>query len=104
MDLLDNIHPGTISLPVILEAKTHVLGPKDVCWSLYVGREFCVAAPPTNTEMFRAVSMPLVDLDFDQMPWNHPAAKLEPQPNFLTKTFEATCELLIIARRIMDVV
>lgn len=48
--------------------------------------------------------MPLVDLDFDQMPWNHPAAKLEPQPNYLTKTFEATCELLMIARRIMDVV
>ncbi|KJA23958.1 hypothetical protein HYPSUDRAFT_39482 [Hypholoma sublateritium FD-334 SS-4] len=77
---------------------------QDVCWSLYVGREFCVAAPPINTEMFRAVSMPLVDLDFDQMPWNHPAAKLEPQPNYLTKTFEATCELLMIARRIMEVV
>jgi hypothetical protein len=75
-----------------------------VCWSLYVGREFCIPTPTTDTEAFKVISKPLVDYDYDQLPWVHPSSKLEPQPNYLTKTFEATCELLTIARRIMDVV
>ncbi|KAF8152932.1 hypothetical protein B0H34DRAFT_677166 [Crassisporium funariophilum] len=69
---------------------------QDVCWSLYVGRDFCVPAPTD--------SMPLVDIGFDQMPWVHTSAGIPPQPNHLTKTFEATCELLMISRPIMDVI
>ncbi|PPQ92012.1 hypothetical protein CVT25_004869 [Psilocybe cyanescens] len=76
---------------------------QDVCWSLYVGRDFCVTAP-TDTELGKDVSLPFVDSEYDQMPWVHPAAGIDPQPNYLTKTFEATCELLLISRRIMDVV
>jgi len=71
---------------------------QDVCWSLYVGREFCVSAPDAD------FSMPIVDVELDQMPWTHGPANIPPQPNYLTKTFEATCELLMISRRIMDVV
>ena len=37
------------------------------------------------------------------MPWFYPPAIIPPQPNNLTKTFEATGRLLLIARRIMDV-
>ncbi|KAF8961449.1 hypothetical protein BDZ97DRAFT_1829377, partial [Flammula alnicola] len=55
---------------------------QDVCWSLYVGRDFCVSTP-TDAELSK--DPPFVDPEFDQMPW-------------------ATCELLMIARPIMDVV
>ncbi|KDR76970.1 hypothetical protein GALMADRAFT_95630 [Galerina marginata CBS 339.88] len=75
---------------------------QDVCWSLYVGRDFCVS-PPTDVDA-KELSMPFVDLELDQMPWVHAPAGIDPQPNYLTKTFEATCELLMISRRIMDVI
>ncbi|KAF9555002.1 hypothetical protein CPC08DRAFT_643525, partial [Agrocybe pediades] len=74
---------------------------QDVCWSLYVGRDFSVSAP-LDAEAKEIVA-PFVDSEFDQMPFVHPPARIEPQPNYLTKTFEATCELLLISRRIMDV-
>ncbi len=72
---------------------------QDVCWSLYVGRDFCVPAPDPD------FPMPVVDTALDQMPWIHgpPDPQVPIQPNYLTKTFEATCELLAISRRIMDV-
>jgi len=72
---------------------------QDVCWSLYVGRDFCVPAPDLD------FPMPVVDTALDQMPWVHgpPDPQAPSQPNYLTKTFEATCELLAISRRIMDV-
>ncbi|KAJ3517066.1 hypothetical protein NLJ89_g732 [Agrocybe chaxingu] len=71
---------------------------QDVCWSLYVGRDFCVAAPDSD------LAMPVVEPTYDEMPWAHPPSGIPPQPGHLTKNFEATCELLLIARRIMDVV
>ena len=69
---------------------------QDVCWSLYVGRDFCVAEPI-------GAPMPHIDPKYDEMTWFHPPSKIAPQPNNLTETFEATCRLLMIARRIMDV-
>ena len=84
-----------------LRSFTHLLSLtwQDVCWSLYVGRDFCVAEPIGA----KATPMPHIDPKFDEMTWFHPPAKIAPQPNNLTKTFEATCRLLMIARRVMDV-
>ena len=48
--------------------------------------------------------MPLVDTAHDGMLTTYGPLNKEPQPNLLTKTFEATCQLLVISRRIMDVV
>ncbi|KAF8624671.1 hypothetical protein AX17_007002 [Amanita inopinata Kibby_2008] len=73
---------------------------QDVCWSLYVGRDFCIPKP-TN---IKRIPVPFVDSDFDRIPWYHPSANIPPQPNYLSKTFAATCELLCIARRITDVI
>jgi len=70
---------------------------QDVCWSLYVGRDFCVAEPI-------GAPMPHIDPKYDEMTFFHPPSKIAPQPNNLTKTFEASCRLLMIARRIMDVI
>ncbi|EDR01153.1 uncharacterized protein LACBIDRAFT_312485 [Laccaria bicolor S238N-H82] len=72
---------------------------QDVCWSLYVGRDFCVTSPLNSS-----VPVPFVDTDLDEMPWSHPPAGIPPQANNISKTFAVTCELLMIARRIMDVV
>ncbi|KAJ7583168.1 hypothetical protein C8J56DRAFT_790809 [Mycena floridula] len=72
---------------------------QDVCLSLYVGRDFCVPIPSKGLQ----IPVPFVDKDYDQGPWFYPASKLPPQPNFLSRTFAASCELLIIARRAMDV-
>ena len=47
--------------------------------------------------------MPHIDPKFDEMTFFHPPSQIAPQPNNLTKTFEATCRLLLIARRIMEV-
>jgi hypothetical protein len=48
--------------------------------------------------------MPLVDVAHDEMLSAYGPKNVEPQPNLLSKTFEATCQLLVISRRIMDVV
>ena len=72
---------------------------QDVCWSLYVGRETTVAEPIG----VKATPILHIDPKFDEMTWFHPPAQIPPQPNNLTKTFEATCRLLLIARRIMNV-
>jgi len=76
---------------------------QDACWSLYVGRDFSVSAP-VEAGSSRELSGPFVDKEFDQMPWVHAPSGIDPQPNHLMKTFEATCGLLVISRRIMEVV
>ncbi|KAF8646639.1 hypothetical protein AX16_007139 [Volvariella volvacea WC 439] len=73
---------------------------QDVCWSLYVGRDLSCQVPSN----LRGIPVPYVDADFDEQPWVYPPSGLAPQPNNLLKTFAATCQLLLIARRIMDVV
>ncbi|KIM41300.1 hypothetical protein M413DRAFT_445331 [Hebeloma cylindrosporum] len=77
---------------------------QDICWSLYVGRDFCVSASAEAGSSQEAPGGPFIDQGFDQLPWVHPPSGMDPQPNNLTKTFAATCELLAISRRIMDVV
>ncbi|PBK66328.1 hypothetical protein ARMSODRAFT_960314 [Armillaria solidipes] len=72
----------------------------DVCWSLYVGRD-CSVPIPAHVE---DIPVPFVDSVFDQMTWHHPGANIPPQPSFLSKTFAATCELCVVARRVMEVV
>ena len=73
---------------------------QDVNWSLYVGREFCVRDP---SEMDMPVA-PYVDTELDELPFHHPPSGIPPQPNQLSKIFASTCELLVIGRRIMNVV
>lgn len=72
---------------------------EDVCWSVYVGRDFCVPLPAE-----RHVPVPFVDSEFDETPWHYPPANIPPQPNFLSRTLAATCELMMIARQVMDVI
>ncbi|PPQ76231.1 hypothetical protein CVT26_008583 [Gymnopilus dilepis] len=74
---------------------------QDVCWSLYVGREFCLSIPGNGD---KDVPLPYVDEDGDQLPWVHLPSGLEPQPNYLTKTFAASCELLVVSRPIMEII
>ncbi|KAJ7747438.1 hypothetical protein DFH07DRAFT_747798 [Mycena maculata] len=69
----------------------------DVCWSLYVGRDMCVPEQP-------AIPTLLVDSEMDRVPWYHPQAGIAPQPNMLSRTFAASCDLLRIARRILMLV
>jgi hypothetical protein len=71
----------------------------DVLWSLYVGREFCVSLPSDR----QTIPVPFVDTDFDELPWHYSPSGFPPQPNHLSRTFAKTCELLRIARGIMDV-
>ncbi|KAH6911585.1 hypothetical protein BKA70DRAFT_860549 [Coprinopsis sp. MPI-PUGE-AT-0042] len=75
---------------------------QDVNWSLYVGRDFSVRAPTEND--FKDMPVPYVDTEYDQIPFDHPASGIPPRPGYLSKTFASTCELLVIARRIMSVV
>ncbi|KAK0498673.1 fungal-specific transcription factor domain-containing protein [Armillaria luteobubalina] len=72
----------------------------DVCWSLYVGRDCSVSIPAHVGD----IPVPFVDSVFDQMTWHHPGANIPPQPSYLSKTFAATCELCVVARRVMEVV
>jgi len=70
----------------------------DVCWFIFVGRDFSVSLPSG----LQAIPVPFVDSGFDNLPWSYPSSNLTPQPNNLSRTFAATCELLIIARRITE--
>ncbi|PPQ63888.1 hypothetical protein CVT24_010355 [Panaeolus cyanescens] len=105
VDCSDWVKIGIISEPDRLDRlwASWMTFSQDVCWSLYVGREFCVSAP-TDSDSNKEGSAPFVDNDFDQIPWVHHTSGIAPQPSYLTKTFDATCKLLTIARRIMDVV
>ena len=69
---------------------------QDLCWSLYVGRDFCVAVPTGA----KATPMHHINLEYDEMTWFYPPAGFASQPNNLTKTFEATSRLLMIARHV----
>lgn len=73
---------------------------QDVCWSLYVGRDGCVPSPSDH----QSLPFPFVDSEYDQLDWHYPASGIPPQPNYLSRTFAVTCELLRIARTIIDVV
>lgn len=73
---------------------------QDVCWSLYVGRDGCVPSPSD----LQSLPFPFVDSEYDQIDWHYPACGIPPQPNYLSRTFAVTCELLRIARKIIDVV
>lgn len=75
---------------------------QDVNWSLYVGRDFCVRAPSESE--FRDMPIPFVDSELDKLPFHHPPSGVPSQPNYLSKIFASTCELLVVARRIMNVV
>ncbi|KAJ7116214.1 hypothetical protein C8R43DRAFT_1242292 [Mycena crocata] len=72
---------------------------QDVCWSTYVGRELCLPSPPEQT-----FPVPFVDADFDQIPWHYAKAGTAPQPNFLSRSFAASCDLLLIVLRIMNII
>ncbi|KAI0677740.1 hypothetical protein C8Q78DRAFT_1004170 [Trametes maxima] len=73
---------------------------QDVLWSLYVGRECCVLPPRKD----RQLPLPWVNSEIDQAPWYWAPCKMPPQPSHVVRTFEKTCELMLIARRIMDFV
>ncbi|ETW83538.1 hypothetical protein HETIRDRAFT_438733 [Heterobasidion irregulare TC 32-1] len=73
---------------------------QDTTWSLYVGRDFCVSSFSESQN----IPVPFVDGDLDQRPWNWPNKENPPQPNYLSRIFHATCQLLQIARRIMSIV
>ncbi|EMD40262.1 hypothetical protein CERSUDRAFT_110868 [Gelatoporia subvermispora B] len=71
---------------------------QDICWSLYVGRDCCVSPPNEK----RPIPVPFVDSEIDRRPWTYGPAKVPAQPSYVATTFAASCELLRIARRIMD--
>lgn len=68
---------------------------KDVCWSLYVGREFATSIPDDD------FPLPYIDTALDEMPVAY--GNLAPQPNYTTKTFHANAELFVIGRDILEV-
>ena len=74
---------------------------QDVVWSLYVGRECCVTPP---REKDRSFPVPFVGSEIDQSAWYWAPSKMPPQPSNVVKTFECSCELMLIGRRIMDFV
>ncbi|KAJ7291319.1 hypothetical protein C8J57DRAFT_1491814 [Mycena rebaudengoi] len=69
----------------------------DVCWALYVGREFPPLPEGRNTPM------PLISPESDQLPWHYEPANIPPQPNFLSLIFSASTSLFLIARKIIHV-
>ncbi|EPQ54782.1 hypothetical protein GLOTRDRAFT_77517, partial [Gloeophyllum trabeum ATCC 11539] len=75
---------------------------QDVCWSLHVGREFCVPEPSDKQK----IPVPFVDSEFDQITYMcpEPFFNVPAQPSLLSSTFAASCDLLKIARRIMEIV
>lgn len=75
---------------------------QDVCWSLDVGRDFCLPAP-TERDL-RELPLPFIDSELDQLPFDHVPSSVPSQPSNLYKTFASTCGLLLISRRIMGLV
>ncbi|KAI0737804.1 hypothetical protein C8Q80DRAFT_1125251 [Daedaleopsis nitida] len=72
---------------------------QDILWSLYVGRECCIV--PARKE--RPFSVPYVgSSELDTAMWYWAPSKMPPQPSYVVKTFEQTCELMVVARRIFD--
>ncbi|TFK25471.1 hypothetical protein FA15DRAFT_358461 [Coprinopsis marcescibilis] len=104
IDCSEWVKLGMIEEPEVLDRywTFWTIFAQDVNWSLYVGRDFCVRAP-TETD-FKDMPVPFVDSEFDQITFHHPPSGVPPQPCYLSKTFASACELLVIARRIMNVV
>ncbi|KAA1477277.1 hypothetical protein DENSPDRAFT_808440 [Dentipellis sp. KUC8613] len=71
---------------------------QDTTWSLYVGRDFCVSSSSDR----QRIHVPFVDSALDKFMWDWPGQS--PRPNYIPSTFAATCDLLQIARQILDVV
>lgn len=71
---------------------------QDVFWSLGVGRDFCIPGVSTS------IVVPFADADFDKMDWVYRPTGMQPQPGYEATTFQATCGLAVIAKKIMDVV
>ncbi|KAJ7084068.1 hypothetical protein B0H15DRAFT_784495 [Mycena belliarum] len=70
----------------------------DLCWTLCAGREF-------GRDLSRlATPLPFVIAEVDQAPWHHPPSNIPPQPGFLTLSFNASSSLLLIGRKIADLV
>ncbi|KAJ3753538.1 hypothetical protein EV360DRAFT_53319 [Lentinula raphanica] len=72
---------------------------QEMCWCLYVGRDFNLLTPTEEG----SIPVPYVDAEYDQIPWEHPSANIAPQPNYLSTTFAATCELMKIAKAVTGV-
>ncbi|KAJ7062681.1 hypothetical protein C8F01DRAFT_985817, partial [Mycena amicta] len=81
---------------------------QDVCWSLYVGRDLGTSAPPSSDHLRPRPGEKEWFEELDDIPFSYPAppggTKPPPQPNCLAKTGAATCELLLIATKIMGVI
>ena len=71
---------------------------QDILWSLYVGRECCVIPQPKEAQF----AVPYIGGDIDSTSWFWGPSKMPPQPSNVVKCFEASCDLMFIARRIFD--
>ena len=71
---------------------------QDILWSLYVGRDCCVV-PPKKDHLF---PVPYIGSEIDLTPWYWAPSKMPPQPSYIVRTFAASCELMVISRRIFD--
>jgi hypothetical protein len=69
-----------------------------VCLSFYVGRTGIIPSPLEDSN----IPIPFVDSEYDQIPWYYPRSGIPSQPNYLSRTFAETCELLKIAKQIMS--
>lgn len=96
---------GLISAQIMTERSWAywALYATDVFWSLYVGRDCCLPDPSSATEK---VSLPPVDEKIDLAVWNWSASsrKVPNQPCRILTIFVASCELMMIGRKIIDVV
>ena len=72
---------------------------QDILWSLYVGRECCM-----TTQEKRPFAIPYVGSELDTNQWYWAPSKMPPQPSNIVRCFEASCDLMFIARRIFDFV
>ncbi|KAI0312453.1 hypothetical protein OF83DRAFT_1176619 [Amylostereum chailletii] len=72
---------------------------QDTTWSLYVGRDFCV----NSLSNHQGVSVPFVDEEPESKQWRWGPDQID-RPSHLGRTFAATCTLLSISRKIMEVV
>ncbi|KAJ7178072.1 fungal-specific transcription factor domain-containing protein [Mycena filopes] len=72
----------------------------DVCWALYFGHDF-MGSPPDR----RTIPLPpVMNAEYDQIPWFHAPAKIPSQPNYLTLIFLKTSALFLIGHKIVVVV
>ncbi|KAI0705745.1 hypothetical protein C8T65DRAFT_652622 [Cerioporus squamosus] len=71
---------------------------QDILWSLYVGRE-CSLVPHKKERQF---PVPYVGSEIDNNAWFWAPSKMPPQPSYIVRTFAASCDLMVISRRIFD--